>query len=277
MTSATTSGEVGGLLASRDAQPVKATNPQGRSLFLLLGDHAGNNVPQVLRRLGLPAAELHRHIAWDLGVAQLGAQLASRLDAPFIEQRYSRLVIDCNRAPTSAGSIAELSDGTAIPGNHGLDQKGRVLRYDEVFAPYHRAITAALAEREAGGRPTVLVSLHSFTPSMAGVSRPWQVGVLYGGGDARFARAMLAALQAEPDLVVGDNEPYRMDDTDYTVPAHAFAAGRPYVELEVRQDELADEAGILRVADVLGRALQLGFRSFIGIKPGGDDLANGSY
>ncbi len=250
----------GGLLASWDAKPVNVVNADGRSLFLLLGDHAGNCVPEALGDLGLPAAELNRHIALDLGVAALGERLASSLDATFIAQRYSRLVIDCNRSPDDADSVAVASDGTPIPGNAGLTDMDRAARREAIFAPYHRAIADTLAARDRAERPTIMVALHSFTPQMAGdraaTPRPWQLGVLHDGGDPRFALDVLAALQAEPGLTVGDNEPYRMDATDYTVPLHAFAALRPYVELEVRQDQLASEGGIARIAQFLERALQ---------------------
>jgi predicted N-formylglutamate amidohydrolase len=255
------SKEGGGLLASRDAQPVGVTNPQGRSLFLLLGDHAGNRVPERLGQLGLPDADLQRHIALDLGVSQLGARLAASLDAPFVEQRYSRLVIDCNRALGSAGSIAANSDGTDVPGNAGLTQAQGEERAREIFVPYHDAITELLTRREQQGAMSIIVSLHSFTPRMDGVARPWQVGVLHGGGDGRFARAMLAALQAHGALVIGDNEPYRMDETDYTVPAHAFASARPYVEIEVRQDELATEARLEAIAGILQQSLNQAART----------------
>lgn len=225
-------------------------------MFLLLGDHAGNSVPERLAGLGLYDADLERHIALDLGVAALGAWLATLLDAPFIEQRYSRLVIDCNRSPGSEGSILTISDGTPIPGNVGLSSDEREARRREIFDPYHRAIEDALSAREHGAAPAILVALHSFTPRMNGIDRPWQVGVLHGGGNGDFARKMLAILQATSGLAVGDNEPYRMDDTDYTVPAHAFASQRAYVELEIRQDELGDEAGVIRMAAILGKALR---------------------
>ena len=246
-----TSKQDRGLLTSRDAQPVDVTNRAGASLFLLLGDHAGNGVPERLHGLELPAAELGRHIAIDLGVAELGHRLSALLDAPFIEQRYSRLVIDCNRDPDHPGSIAAVSDGTVVPGNADLSPHDRKARAEAIFDPYHQAVAALIAERERTGRRCIVVSLHSFTPVMNGLARPWEVGVLHDGGDASFAAAVLCACRAAPELVVGDNEPYRMDGTDFTVPYHAFGAGRAYVELEVRQDELATPAGVLRVADLL--------------------------
>jgi predicted N-formylglutamate amidohydrolase len=165
-------------------------------LFLLLGDHAGNRVPERLAGLGLPPAKLDRHIGWDIGVAALGRRLSASLDAPFIEQRYSRLVIDCNRRVDSPDSIPAISDGTAIPRNAEITPADRRRRVDAVYRPYHDAIAALLARRDAGGLRSIVVSLHSFTPVMQGAARPWRLGVLHGGGDARFARAVLAACRA---------------------------------------------------------------------------------
>lgn len=214
-------------------------------------------MPELMERLGLPEAELSRHIALDIGVSAMGARLAELLDAPFVEQRYSRLVIDCNRALRSDGSVALESDGTFVPGNAGLSDEDRAAREDAIFTPYHRAIGECLAARDVKSDGIALVSLHSFTPAMAGVPRPWQVGVLHGGGDERFALTVLSALRAEPGLEVGDNEPYRMDETDYTVPVHAFGASRPYVEIEVRQDELATAEGVARMSVILCKALRM--------------------
>jgi predicted N-formylglutamate amidohydrolase len=157
----------------------------------------------------------------------------------FIRQTYSRLVIDCNRNPGQADAMPEVSDGTVIPANAGLGDADRAARVAAIHAPYQAAIGAEIARRDAAGMETVLVSLHSFTPSMRGVDRPWAIGILHGGGDERFSIALLRLLEREPGLPVGDNEPYAMDIIDYTVPRHAFQAGRAYVEIEIRQDLLA--------------------------------------
>lgn len=253
-----TRNEVLGLLTSRDARPVEVTNREGRSLFLLLGDHAGNRVPDRLRGLGLAPADLERHIALDLGVAELGKRLSRELDAPFVAQPYSRLVIDCNRSLAHPDSIAPASDGTAIPANERITADQRAARADAVWHPYHTAIADLLARRDRAGLTTMLVSLHSFTPTLGERPRPWHIGVLHGGGDVAFACAVLARLRENGDMIVGDNEPYRLDDTDFTVPQHAIATGRPYVELEIRQDEIAraNRLGRMarRLADVLRRA-----------------------
>ena len=248
------------LLGPGDPAPVEALNPQGAASFLLVADHAGRRVPQKLGDLGLSEADAARHIAWDIGVAALGEALSNRLDATLIRQRYSRLVIDCNRDPARADAIPLVSDGTPIPANAALPARDRAARVTEVHAPYQAAIAAELARRDAAGADTVLVALHSFTPVMNGFARPWHAGVLYGGGDERFARAALARLTAALDAPIGDNEPYAMDGIDYTVPQHCFApersARRAYVEFEIRQDLLGDAQSIARWADILGEVLR---------------------
>ncbi|MDO9487400.1 MAG: N-formylglutamate amidohydrolase, partial [Sphingomonadaceae bacterium] len=235
-----------------DPAPVALFNPHGRAPFLLLGDHAGIAIPARLGNLGLGAADLARHIAWDIGVRGLGEALAARLDAVFLHQLYSRLVVDCNRAPHASDAMPERSDGTDIPGNVGLSAAERTARVSAIHAPYQAAIATEIAGRTD---PPILVSLHSFTPVMAGKPRPWEIGILHDGGDARFARAMLDVLRARGDLSVGDNEPYRMDLIDYTVPLHAYPAGLRYAEIEIRQDLIGDAAGQQRWAAIVGDTL----------------------
>jgi predicted N-formylglutamate amidohydrolase len=244
------------LLGGHDPSSVRIINPKGESSFLLVGDHAGNAVPDCLGNLGLEPAELDRHIGWDIGIGGVGDRLAGLIDAPFIRQAYSRLVIDCNRDPQAPDSVAETSDGTPIPGNACLGLAEREARIAEIHAPYHQAIAEAIRGRDEAGRPTILVALHSFTPCFAGFDRPWHVGVLHGGGDPGFALEMLRTLAASSDLVVGDNEPYRMDLVDHTIPRHAFQLRRPYVELEIRQDLIAEPEGQADWAKRIAAALQ---------------------
>ena len=245
----------GTLLAADEPAPVISINLHRRSPFLLIGDHAGNLVPRRLAGLGIAPEELRRHIGWDIGIARLGTLLSERLGAPFIRQAYSRLVIDCNRDPARTDGIPPVSDGTAIPANAEMAPAERAARVAEIHMPYQQAIAAALAERDAAGLGTVLVALHSFTPRMNGVDRPWQAGVLHFGHEDRFSRALIAALRRRVHCV-GDNQPYQMDGTDFTVPTHAFASARPYAEIEVRQDLLADETGVAEWCGLLGEALE---------------------
>ncbi len=249
------------LLGTEDAAPVMVVNPKGASSFLLIGDHAGNAVPTRLNALGLSETDLARHIGWDIGIGELGAMLAEKLDAVFVRQTYSRLVIDCNRSPSQPDLIAEVSDGTVVPGNAALDEAARAARFGEIHAPYQDAIAAEIARRDAAGTTTMLVALHSFTPALKGTlrdqARPWHIGILHDGGDTRFAQALLDVLRDEADLVVGDNEPYRMDLIDYTVPRHAYPARRPYAEIEIRQDLLGSTESCAAWADRLARLLPI--------------------
>jgi predicted N-formylglutamate amidohydrolase len=231
------------LLSPSDPPPVHILNPRGASSFLLLGDHAGNAVPSDLATLGLSDVDINRHIALDIGVAGLGERLSASLDATFIQQHYSRLVVDCNRDPNAADAIPAFSDGTPILPNANLSSEERASRVAAIHAPYQSSIAAELLRRDSAGQVTTIVSLHSFTPSMQGIARPWHIGILYSGGNTRFARKVLRLLNECPQLVVGDNEPYLMDEVDHTIPRHAFGSSRPYVEIEIRQDLLMAPKG----------------------------------
>ena len=244
------------LLGADDPAVYRVHNAQGASPFVLLADHAGQRLPRALDGLGLPQAERDRHIGWDIGIAGTTRALAEHLDAWAIEQTYSRLLIDCNRPLLSPTLIPEHSDGTLIPGNQALSQAQRQQRIDTIHAPYHARISAELDRRHAQRRPTLLVMMHSFTPTMAGHARPWHAGVLYHQ-DTRLAHRLLQALRSEGDLTVGDNEPYSVNrSSDYAVPVHGEDRGLLHVELEIRQDLIADAAGQHAWAERLARILR---------------------
>jgi predicted N-formylglutamate amidohydrolase len=239
-----------GLLGSGDSQPVIAERAGSGAAFLFVCDHAGRQTPAKLADLGLPTATFDLHVAWDIGAAAVTRRLAASLDAPAIYQRYSRLVIDCNRDPDSPDAVPPVSDGIAIPGNVGLSSDERQDRIAEIHAPYHAAIAAELDARVARGLPTTLVFMHSFTPRMGGFQRPWHFGVIREP-NSRFSKAALEQLRSLDGVVTGDNQPYAMDGIDYSCPIHALARGLDYLELEIRQDLIADEAGQARVAELL--------------------------
>ena len=243
------------LLGSDEVPPVLEHNAAGRSPFLLTCDHYGRLIPRVLGNLGLPASELTRHIAWDIGIAGVTEALSDHLGAHLIAQRYSRLVIDCNRPPCAASSIPRISEATTIPGNEGLAREAAELRRRQFFDPYHRRIDEVIDARLHAGLPTVLVALHSFTPVYAGIARPWHIGTLYHR-DTRLPPLLLKHLRSEADLVVGDNEPYAVsDETDYTIPVHGEMRGLMNTGIEIRQDLIGDQAGQHQWADRLARIL----------------------
>ncbi len=218
---------------------MRALHEGGRSNILLLGDHAGNAIPASLGDLGLSRRDRVRHIAWDLGVLALGTELATALDATFIWQPFSRLVIDCNRDPLSEAAMSKVSDQTSVAGNAVLSEAERDLRRKAIHRPYHQRIADEIAARRARGTSPVLVALHSFTPVLANQRRPWHIGILHDAGEVSLSLAMLRRLNREPSLMVGDNEPYRMNGTDYTIARHAYPNALPYIEVEFRQDLLA--------------------------------------
>ena len=243
------------LLRDGDSEPVEVLRPEGSATLFLTCEHAGRAIPRLLGTLGLEERDLERHIAWDIGAAGVARRLSAKLDATLVLQRYSRLVVDCNRAPGAHDFIATLSEDTGIPGNFDVSEQERCAREAEIFRPYHDTIRRLLDERIATGAPVVLVSVHSCTPVFLGVSRPWHVGVLYER-DRRYAGILLELLEREPGLVVGDNEPYYMtDEKDYAVPVHGEQRGIPHVELELRQDLVATEAGQAEWAERLARVL----------------------
>jgi len=246
------------LLQPDEPQPYRIEREAGSSPFFITCDHAGKTSPCKLGTMGLPAAELERHIAWDIGAAGVARKLAVRLDAFAIEQTYSRLVIDCNRPLDSPTSIATLSEHTVIPGNLNLTLEDKAQRAQEIFWPYHHRIVAELNARDARGQPTVLILMHSFTPVFKGLSRAMHAGVLYNR-DTRLARRLLEILRRDPALTVGDNEPYSVSDTsDYAVPVYGERRGLPHVEIEIRQDLITEDAGQAlwanRLADALRKA-----------------------
>ncbi|MCK1391644.1 N-formylglutamate amidohydrolase [Bradyrhizobium sp. 1] len=241
------------LLGEGDIPPVHEVNAQATSPFLLTSDHYGRVLPHALGDLGVAESELTRHIAWDIGIAGVADRLAEMLDAHLIAQRYSRLVIDCNRPAAAVSSIPVMSEATAIPGNEAISDSERLARRREIFEPYHHRIDAAIDRRLHTKQPTVLVSLHSFTPVYAGVARPWHIGALYNR-DAVLPKLLLKHLRAEGDLVVGDNEPYAVNDlTDYTIPVHGEARGLVNTGIEIRQDLIADQFGQQQWAERLAR------------------------
>jgi predicted N-formylglutamate amidohydrolase len=251
------------LLDPDEPHPVRLKNEAGSSVFFLTCDHAGRAFPRRLGTLALPRSETERHIAWDIGIGGVGLTLSRLLDATVILQTYSRLVVDCNRDPKVPSSIPEVSETTAIPGNCGLDEKARKARINAIFRPYHNAIATELDRRAAAGRACALVALHSFTPVFKGVSRPWHAAVLFNR-DSRLAHPLAELLRAEDDLVVGENEPYRVSDlTDYTVPVHGERRGLPHVEIEIRQDLIGDAVGQRGWAESLARLLPAAYSEFL--------------
>ena len=234
-------------MTSLDAGPDQAFAPAaegtGERAFEIIGaeragdlvitcDHASNRVPAAVGDLGLSRADMERHIAYDVGAAGVTRHLAALLEAPAILSTFSRLVIDPNRGEDDPTLIMQIYDGTIIPGNRGLDDRQRAWRLESCYRPYHAALARLIASR----RRPVLIAVHSFTPRLAGQApRPWHVGILHGK-DSRLALPLLARLRAEPDLCVGENEPYGGHLDGDSIDRHAIRAGIPNILIELRND-----------------------------------------
>jgi len=223
---------------------------------VLLCDHASNEVPLELANLGLAPHELARHIGWDIGAAGVTEALSEIFDAPAILCNTSRLVIDCNRQLHAPDLIPEISDGTSIPGNRGLSAAAKADRIARWFRPYHDAIEGVLIDREARGIPSIALSIHSMTPQLRSEFRPWQIA-LSSHLDRSLADPIIDALRRPGDVVVGDNQPYDLDpDVDYSIPFHAIRRGLPHIQVEFRQDEIADAASQVHWAQRFAEALR---------------------
>jgi predicted N-formylglutamate amidohydrolase len=244
------------LLGSGDPSPYEICNETGRAEALLICDHASAAIPAALGDLGLDAGERRRHIAWDIGIAEVTRRLAGRLDAAAVLSGYSRLVIDCNRQLDDPTSIPQESDGVVVPGNRGLSQEQRAERARCCFWPYQRAIAACLEARRAAGQCPIVISMHSFTPVMDGFERPWHIGIL-ANRDRRIAGPLLEGLRRQSAIVVGDNEPYDgRHGRGYGMMVHGEGTGLPFALIELRQDLIDTHHGAEtwanRLAPILG-------------------------
>ncbi|MDX1383903.1 MAG: N-formylglutamate amidohydrolase [Thermoanaerobaculia bacterium] len=243
------------LLADDEPAPVEVDRPDAPSPYFLTCDHGGHRLPRSVGDLGITTADLHRHIGWDIGALAVARRISERLDATLVAQIYSRLVIDCNRRPGTPPSIPLVSEGTRIPGNEGLTAEERRQREDALHRPYHNTIDRLLDARRRRGQPSVLVAMHSFTPVFEGVPRRWHI-TFSTDDDRRLGDRLLADMRRTPDLLVGDNEPYTVNDIDYTIPVHGAQRGLVRILVEMRQDLIAEEAGQEWWATRLGDALE---------------------
>ncbi len=240
---------------AQSVEPVEVINGDGRGRILLACDHASNFVPAEYGFLGLDAPQFQRHIAWDPGALPVAEYMAALLDAPLVASRISRLVIDCNRPLEAHDLIPETSETTVIPGNRGLDAVERRRRIALAHQPFHDALDNLIDQRGADGLESWLVTVHSFTPVYKGVARPWQIGIIHDD-DQRIACPLIEGLRAVTGLNVGVNQPYSpADRVYYTVERHARARGIPCAMIEIRNDEITNEASQRKWAELLAGIL----------------------
>jgi len=235
--------------------PFEIYNANGQAPVLIVSDHGGRCVPESLADLGLAAEYFDRHIAYDIGAQAITRCLADRLNARAVLGVYSRLVVDLNRHPEAPDCIPAVSDRIPIPANQGLSAQHRAQRIKAFHTPYHDAIkTQCAALQQHHGHPPVLFSIHSFTPSLNGKDRVWDMGVLWNK-DPRLPLALMEHLNRWDGLQVGDNAPYSGRDLAHTIDTHGTDAGIANCAVEIRQDHCATPEDARHWADILADAL----------------------
>lgn len=231
-------------------------NHDSDSPLVILCDHAHNRIPDALGQLGLDPVHLGDHIAYDIGALAVADRLADAFPCRMFAAGYSRLVIDLNRHPGDGSSIPEVSDQVTIPGNRDLHPDQVMQRENELFWPYHNAVTSGLEQIRESGRTPVILSLHSFTPSFRGFERPWHLGVLWDR-DQRLSGPLIHRLSRLPGICVGDNQPYHArNPLGFTMDVHCERNGYPHVLLEIRQDLIGDARGAAHWARLLHSQLR---------------------
>ncbi|HJP20813.1 MAG TPA: N-formylglutamate amidohydrolase [Alphaproteobacteria bacterium] len=242
-----------------DPPPFEVINADGGAGYLLTCDHASNALPAGYGTLGLEPTVLARHIAYDIGAADVTRRLATALDAPAVLSAMSRLFIDINRHPGHEQSIVEVSDHVVVPGNRDIPAAERAKRERDWFVPYHDAVTSQLNTMRQNP-PPALFAIHSFTPILDGFERPWHVGVLYKN-DERLARPLITAFEAFPGVQVGDNRPYSgFDPAGYGIHVHGAALDIPHVVIELRQDLIDTHHGAEAWAGRMAAAIRSAVR-----------------
>ncbi len=242
-------------IAREDAEAFRILPGRADLGLILLCDHAENTLPEEYGTLGLPQAQLQRHIAYDIGAAGITALLSQSLGAPAVLSRFSRLLIDPNRGDDDPTLIMRLSDGAVIPGNRALDEAERSRRLERFYRPYHDAIRRTIDACLSTGLPPILLSLHSFTESWKQVPRPWHVGILWDK-DPRLAKALLDGFEAVGSLIVGDNQPYKGALRGDCLWQHGTSRGLAHALIEYRQDLVRDHAGQQQWADRTDRIMR---------------------
>lgn len=234
---------------------LEIVNEAGRSPIVLICEHASNHMPAEYGGLGLGPADLSRHIAWDVGAAEVTRRLSRLLDAPAFLAGYSRLLIDLNRPLGAPSSIPAVSEATKVPGNLGLGTTERERREAMMFHPFHQGVARFLDSRQARGEASVIVAIHSYTPVFHGKQRPWHAGVLFAQA-ASMGRTVIEALRSrDPALLVEANVPYVIDANDYAIPVHGDQRGNPAILIEIRNDLIATSDEAERWAGYLAGAL----------------------
>ena len=236
-------------------QSVFIEHPDSNSPYILVCDHASNRMPESYNNLGLEPALLNEHIAWDIRALDLARAISALLHCPVVSPGFSRLLIDCNRSLDAPDLIPVKSEKYAIPGNNNLTADEKKYRIESYYLPYHQAIASLVENRTMNKIPTALIGVHTFTPVFLGISRPWQIGIIHDE-DKRIAGPLYQELRQLPDIVVGENEPYKpADGVYYTLSAHTQKFNLPGVMIEVRNNEVSSPSMLRKWASIIATTL----------------------
>ncbi|SMO50809.1 N-formylglutamate amidohydrolase [Ruegeria faecimaris] len=240
------------LLGPNDPAPIDVVNADSTSEIVLLCEHAGNAVPEMLGDLGVSRDVIESHRGWDIGAQDVARQLAEQLNAPLVVQNYSRLVFDCNRPPDSPLAVPAISDQVEVPGNSAITELSRAMRVDEIFRPMDAELNRLFANRPR----RAAFSIHSFTPHLDGKDRPWQAGFL-SRGTGGAAKALMAHIaQRRPDMAFALNKPYQIEtEGDWFIPAHAEPRELVHCLIEIRNDQIREQSQVGLWADLLADAI----------------------
>jgi predicted N-formylglutamate amidohydrolase len=245
-----TENQTASILAAGEPAPYRILQPRSEAPVLLVCDHASRRFPAAVGNLGLDPVALRCHLAWDIGAGALTAKLADALSFTAVLANYSRLVVDCNRQLLDPGAFLEFGDGVVVPANRHLSVADKTARASSIYWPYHHAIDREIGRLGSGIHGPILLSIHSFTPVLDGVSRPWQIGVLWD--QDRPTSELLVRDFTDAGFLVGDNEPYSgKAPQDFTIDRHAEAAGLRHAGIEIRQDLIYTDEGVDRMVSVM--------------------------
>ncbi len=236
--------------------PFIIENENGKSQFIFLCDHASNFIPDEYDNLGLSEKERLDHITWDPGSLKVSQILSKKLDAPIIHSTISRLVIDVNRRHDAKDLMPQISENTKILDNENIDENERERRIKIYHTPYHDAISTLLDKRQKAGAEIILIAMHSFTPIYNGVSRPWEIGFIPCQDEDFTKQLFLNIKENNPKMNVGWNKPYAAKQgVFYTMHLHADKRKIKGSMVEIRNDEIADEAGVKKWAKIMEKSL----------------------
>jgi len=242
------------LLSLDDVSPYITLNPNSITPVLLVCDHASNRFPKSLGTMGLDYLDRLSHITVDIGSRATTESLARQLNTTAILCQYSRLIVDCNRNISDNSAYLDKSDGVDIPGNQNLNDNEKEIRESEIYWPYHNAIDTQISRLKRQKVSPIIISIHSFTPVFNGNKREWEVGVLWDK-DPTTARIFINKL-TEAGFLVGDNKPYSgKDPEDFTLDYHAETIGLPHVGIEIRQDLINNDDGVMRISNTLQKVI----------------------